>query len=614
MKPWLWSIFAYLCATALIGHPVVFGPDGALLGGGEQPDWTGTAWTYWWTEHALSSARTPFEASANFFPWGQSPTAWYNLLDAFLAAPFIRALGLVDGYNIFGLTVIFSNGLAAHILARTLKLQHRAGLVAGTFWMSSPWLLSEIVQGRLSQALMVFFLLALSGAVRLTQGPSRPVTPIVTGIAVSLCALGYWFYGFFLAIGLIAIWGQRYLILRKSSGTSTSEILRPAAIVLATCTALCIAPVTALIGGFADQPGVDRAMEGWVDQGELGQNRFGLNMTIMNGNWIFWPWMNAQDDSAPTAFPASAWIFIAGSILLARRSKQNAPQSRKPLRVWSQAWVWVWCAGYLLSLGPYLKVSNQDALAVPLPFLILHEWFPFFDRLWWPDRAAILVLAATGVLLSHQTDRLLRSHYRWKGAIPFLVILCMLAETSLISQAHPVPVRPPRPVDVELYETIDGPILTIPILGASDEARHLLWMQTVHNQPITGGLGDHIRSHVPEDYVEWVENNSFLHHLSALSQGKSGGAIIQPSDIQMLLDDGLAWIVIDHEVFPRGHDAEWGRAFRDICHNLWDRPPDIRSKRGAAWRIRPITAPVFLPLTGPLPIPNEGFFSATQPP
>ena len=41
----------YLLLAFLICYRGWLG-DGLILGGGDQPDWTGTAWAYWWTGHA----------------------------------------------------------------------------------------------------------------------------------------------------------------------------------------------------------------------------------------------------------------------------------------------------------------------------------------------------------------------------------------------------------------------------------------------------------------------------------------------------------------------------------------------------------------------------------
>ena len=69
----------------------------SILSGGDQPDWNGTAWAYWWMGKAVTEGMNPFNGSWNFFPVGQRPLAQYNLLDAFLAWPFLKMFGIRVG-------------------------------------------------------------------------------------------------------------------------------------------------------------------------------------------------------------------------------------------------------------------------------------------------------------------------------------------------------------------------------------------------------------------------------------------------------------------------------------------------------------------------------------
>ena len=56
----------------------------SIISGGDQPDWNGTAWAYWWMGKAVTEGMNPFNGSWNFYPVGQRPLAQYNLLDAFI--------------------------------------------------------------------------------------------------------------------------------------------------------------------------------------------------------------------------------------------------------------------------------------------------------------------------------------------------------------------------------------------------------------------------------------------------------------------------------------------------------------------------------------------------
>ena len=130
--------------------------DGQLIGGGDQPDWTGTAWAYWWTGYAIEQGQNPFDGTFNYFPLGQQPIAQYNLLDAFLAYPFLKLLGVRLGYNLFATLIVYSSAWGMHILARVAGASILPAVFAGIALETSSFLLLELQHGRLSQALLIF--------------------------------------------------------------------------------------------------------------------------------------------------------------------------------------------------------------------------------------------------------------------------------------------------------------------------------------------------------------------------------------------------------------------------------------------------------------------------
>ena len=136
--------------------------DGQLIGGGDQPDWTGTAWAYWWTGYAIEQGQNPFDGTFNYFPLGQQPIAQYNLLDAFLAYPFLKLLGVRIGYNLFATLIVYSSAWGMHILARVAGASLLPAIFAGIALETSSFLLLELQHGRLSQALLIFWLLGLA--------------------------------------------------------------------------------------------------------------------------------------------------------------------------------------------------------------------------------------------------------------------------------------------------------------------------------------------------------------------------------------------------------------------------------------------------------------------
>ena len=153
----------------------------------------------------------------------------------------------------------------------------------------------------------------------------------------------------------------------------------------------------------------------------------------------------------------------------------------------------------------------------------------------------------------------------------------------------PLMVGKTRPVSKSLYAQIDGPVLTAPVLGG-EMARHILWMQVHHEQPTSGGLGEHLPAHRPPGYQDYMDDNELLVLLAAITKSDSKGARVRPIEVQRLLDDGLRWAVIDPWTFgnPNGPVVD---AYHTAFTALWGEA-DLVEDDVKAWRIEPIMAPV----------------------
>ena len=137
--------------------------EGLIIGGGDQPDWTGTAWAYWWTGHAITNGINPFDGMWNFYSDPEMvqkpPLAQYNLLDAMLAWPLLKIFGVRIGYNLFAVLITYSTAWGMHALTRTAGVSVLPAIYAGVALETSSFLLLELSHGRLSQAMLVFWLL-----------------------------------------------------------------------------------------------------------------------------------------------------------------------------------------------------------------------------------------------------------------------------------------------------------------------------------------------------------------------------------------------------------------------------------------------------------------------
>jgi hypothetical protein len=157
----------------------------------------------------------------------------------------------------------------------------------------------------------------------------------------------------------------------------------------------------------------------------------------------------------------------------------------------------------------------------------------------------------------------------------------------------PIDAYPPRDYQAGIYGTIKGPILTTPVLSTNEITRHILWLQTFHEQPILGGLGDHIESHRPKNFDSYVENRVVLKTLSEISQGTFTEASILPEDVNEILEDGFTFIVVDPAAYSPGLEERWAEAFTAFCQSIWGQPT-FEVGNAKAWRLTPIIQAVVI--------------------
>lgn len=573
----LWPALVYVALAFGVTWGVWRAPM-SLVGGGDQPDWTGTIWTYWWTAKALSEGMNPADGTWNFFPVGFRPVAQYNLLDAFLAAPLMLAFGAIRGYNAFAVLALATTGLAMDRLARAAGARWAGALLAGLSLELSTAVSLELYEGRLSQVLLAPMLLAFASLYRLSRGQAGWPTAVGAGVWTALTFLGYWYYGLFLVFGAIPLWlAELRRLDRRRVG-----LLALAATVT---TLICGPLVLKLASAYANLPGVQRPMASELfDYGDYGRGSFTLNMAINQSLWPGWPLLGSTGPADDHRVALALLALGLGGLLL-----------RHPGR-WR--WFAVAATGYVLALGPYLR----DRLGAPqpwrLPYLLLYDHTPLVSRLWWPERFAILAWVGLCVLAALHLDRVLEWLGRRGRALPALGLGLALAAVGWDASARnsflPPFAEPGRPVTLSVYNRLSGPILTVPVLGSDPSSRYLLWFQLFHGQPILSGLGAHLPGHRPAGYEAYIRSNGLLRALAAASEGQEGGQVVQPSDIQQLRQDGFVWAVVDPMAISGFYRNEQVRAFNEIFFQLWGEA-DIPRGVTSAWRIAPIKQAVQLP-------------------
>ena len=147
LKRGLLALGLYVTAAAVQCHAAFTASVPVILGGGDQPDWTGTLWTWWWTWQALWTGRSPFFAADNLVPVGLSPVAQYNVVDAILVGWMVPVIGPTRGYNLAAATLLVLAGWSGRRLCRVLGARPAGATVGGLLLAVSTTLLVEVTMG-----------------------------------------------------------------------------------------------------------------------------------------------------------------------------------------------------------------------------------------------------------------------------------------------------------------------------------------------------------------------------------------------------------------------------------------------------------------------------------
>ena len=556
-----------------------------LVGGGVEPDWTGTAWAWWWTWEALLRGLDPFSGTWNLLPIGQAPVAQYNLVDALAFGWGMHLIGPTRGYNLGCLLALATTGAAGLRLCRVAGAPWWAATAGGLALQCASFVATELGQGRVGQVMLAFFVLAFAELVRLGRDEGGRWQPVATGLLAALTALSYWFYALFLGIAALPF-------VAAGLWRRPRPVARRLAVAVATCLVLCAPAVLSLAAAGEALPGFGRPYTGGLPDPAWTGGKVGLAMAMSDSPAPWWPLHNLGSlpvDRRP------------GFVLLALVALGLAAPWRDRQRG-RAAWAATLLLGYLFSLGPWPRISTDHWLPLPLPWLALETVFPVFERLWWPRRFEAVVLVAAVPLAALGLAELPRRR------LAPLLALALFAELWLGLRLWPAKAEGPPHYDPLLYAELGtdaagqpAGLLTLPLAAPLKDSRFALWMQVVHGHPISSGLGDHLDGHRSPAWVDWIDNNTVLDVIRDTAEDPLRARSHAPASFAALREDGLAWVVLDPQTLPAQGRAGWIRRYTQLLTALLGPPERSRPGGGARWRITVPPEPVRSPVLGPPP-------------
>ena len=434
MRDRLWRVAALLSyvvlALLVIGRPLI--SPNIVTGVGV--DLPGTLWMHGWVRLSTLAGEFPVSSNLLFYPEGKNffNATGANFIDAYLSIPFQWIWGVPDYLDWFEVAVLVGNALCFEALARELSGGRLVvAWACALAFEVNPFVLTELSQGRPTQAMVWFLLLAVRSLVRLPTGSSRDA--VLFGLYATLQGLTYWFTLYFLVLGLLPV--ALVHLLRSPRKVAPRLVLAMAV------TLLLVSPFLYRIHA--------EMLAGRVPRTDVAD------------------WHGATE---PERWHRSAVLFtrvtvgalVVAALLHLRRA-------------------WPWLLGFVLTLGVAAgSAVGVGAVTLENPIYgFLWEFIPFFRRLAFPERISaigfVVIVAAGAVGLS-------RVRARWS------VLVAMLAFGELFgSGLLPLPVTayPPSRAEV-LVRDGGGAVIGLPF-GLSELQ---MVSQARHGQPLFGGMGE----------------------------------------------------------------------------------------------------------------------------
>jgi hypothetical protein len=467
-------------------------------------------------------------------------------LDALASWPFVAKLGWPAGFNVFLTTALALLGCATAWLAQGWFGDARASLMAGVVAQTSPFLLRELAYGRPTQVFGAIFLPLALGLIHRSIVTQRSLPALGAGVAVGLGALTYWFYGFFFALGVAMMVGLAAMDRRP--------FLRPALLSAAGAIGVAALPAIYAMGNLDEHPSASLTWSQTVTHG--GEDLPLIELLEMRDVY------SAVQTEGVLAM--QILLFSLGALALWRSSR----------RAWLLPILLIG-VGLLFAEGPKLRLS--DGTSLPGPFSLL-GLVPGLRRLWWPDRALVLLLPGFALLAGGGVAVVARRARRAGLLVAAVLSAAVLVEAHLSIANLPISTtRATVSQRAELLAKGHGPVLILPVgSGSAQPDATMLTDQIHHGRPLVNGPMPPRGSTAPTPYREFSQSIGMSHFTLCETDHRTPPPDAPDIVYAHLHAHGIEEVYLDMDIAERLYGG--APAYRDCIHRLL---PGFRHERGA---------------------------------
>ncbi|MCZ6679477.1 MAG: hypothetical protein O7E52_19785 [Candidatus Poribacteria bacterium] len=515
---------AYTLLTLILTYPVILRFSTHFMGDGG--DGFQNIWNMWWLKTALTERLTdPYSTSHLHYPNGV--TLLFQSLSPFnglISIPLQFMFGMKVAYNLVAVFSFIMSGVGMYFFAQYLIGHRLAAFIAGIIYTFSPYHFAHGL-GHLqlvAMEWMPFFVLYLFKIFR-EGGTRNTLLATVFLILTTLCSWYYLIYALFFT-AIFVIYG---LIVQRKAFLESGVLNR--LVVMLLLLFIVMSPLTGrmIFAKFTQE--FTGAPNPEIDSADV------TSFFVPSGMWFKSVWSKWSGNRAENSNFLGYIAFGLSIYALVR-----IPQSH----FWGVAGAFFW----LMALGPYLTVAGAQ-IRFPLPYLLFHNYLPFFSFAGVPGRFDVMLKFCMAILTAYavfdliaiylpgtnewlsfyphpetERARLIQVHWRMSG----LEILSVTLTGILICAEYLAIPYATTTVDVPQYyrQLADDPdeygVIDLPTGPLT------LYYATIHKKPIVGG---HV-SRLPQKASDFLEETPIIATLMR-------GGTPPPSD---QIDDALAML------------------------------------------------------------------------
>lgn len=516
-----WPPLAYLLLTLILTWPLALHLSDGIVHF-VASDHYQNLWNIWWFRTALfEQHHNPFYTDVLFYPYraSQHPLELYfhTLQPAFmlLASPLSYLIGIVSSYNLLVLLSFVISGWGMYFLARYFTQNTAAAFVAGALFDFCAYHFNILSVGQtnlLPTGTIPLFILFLHKSV----APLQPSTekshswlyPSLAIIVLTVASYIDWYYPLYM---LMYMGGLLLVVLVRQPRQWRSTFIRFGAIGLGWL--VLAGPLLFLTLRATSDPDI--------------KFKANLEFEVIHSAALFSLFTPLKDMRiAPGAWQQAFFGYTTSVLAI--------------IGLWlgrkQRSW-WLWWLGLvvvfsILSLGPYLRLSQTDntttavTQGLPLPYLWLQN-LPLISFSRSPNRFQVIVEMALSMLAAFGLSGLLDVIENWsrfgqkiRSSLKLALPLLVLAIFGLEMQTLPWPLeKMDRPPIFEQIAQEPGnfAVMELPITGHGVEDARRMYYQTIHHRPIAGGyiartLTDYYRGDATafDDYFDRINHLTYV--------------------------------------------------------------------------------------------------------